>query len=239
MTTRHIILAIQFLTRLPTPQVNDFKPSDLTQSARWFPLVGLLVGAIIGWPLLVFSDPWIAAILALVLWVWVTGALHLDGLADVSDALGAAHSSPQRFLEVLKDSHIGAFGATSLMLQLLVKLVLLHALAISTGGIVLLLIPAWARWGSLVWSRYLPPLQQAGMAERFAWQLGHNAIIIWGLLLAATSLWLAPPLLAVLLLVPLVGLYWQRRLGGMSGDCLGASIEVVESLLLLALAIAA
>lgn len=240
MSVRRLILAFQFLTRIPTPQVRDFRDDDLTHSAVYHPLVGVAIGLLLALPLWGFDDrPWLAAVLALALWTWVTGALHLDGLSDVADALGAAHRDPGRFLEVLKDPHIGAFGAVSLVMQLLLKLVLLAELAGSHWWLGIVLLPAWARWGTLWWSRRLPPIHQAGMAERFSWKLGMRAIWLWAGVLAAASLVVAPPLLVVLALVPLVGLYWKRRLGGISGDCLGASIEAMETMLLLALVVAA
>ncbi|MCW4454334.1 adenosylcobinamide-GDP ribazoletransferase [Flavobacterium sp. MXW15] len=235
MIVRELILAVQFLTRLPTPQVRDFRAEDLTRSARWFPLVGLLIGAALLLPLWALeARPWLAAVLALLAWVWITGALHLDGLGDVADALGAAHRSPERFLEVLKDPHLGVFGVVAIVMQLLLKVVLLAELAGSPWLCGIVLVPAWCRWATLLWSRTLPPLQ-AGMAERFAWQLGIWPLLLWAPLLGALSLWLAPPLLLALLLAPLGIAYWRRRLGGISGDCLGASTEVMETLLLLAL----
>ena len=245
---RQLILAIQFMTRLPTPQVPDFRDDDLTRSAVYHPLVGALIGLFLALPLLAFGSgleslglparPWLAAVLALWLWTWITGALHLDGLSDVADAFGAAHRSPERFLEVLKDPHLGVFGAVSLIVQLLLKLVLLAELATSPWPWTVVLVPAWARWGTLWWSRLLPPIQQAGMAERFSWKLDLHVVWLWAIALAAASV-LVPPLLVALPLAPLVAAYWRRRLGGISGDCLGASVEVVESLLLLALVLAA
>src|SRR5699024_305460 len=101
MNGRRLILAIQFLTRLPTPQVEDFDPMDLTLSARWHPLVGMLIGALLCLPMWVLHGwPLLAAAVTLLAWVWITGALHLDGLGDVADAFGAAHRDPERFLEV-------------------------------------------------------------------------------------------------------------------------------------------
>lgn len=239
MIGRRFILAVQFLTRLPTPQVRDFRDEDLTRSAVFHPLVGLIVGLILAAPLWLLQDrPWPAAVLALLAWVWVTGALHLDGLADVADGLGAAHRDPSRFLEVLKDPHTGAFGVVTLVVQLLAKLVLLAELDGSRWWIGIILVPAWARWGTLWWSRRLPPISAAGMAERFSWQLSMRAVVGWAILLAAVSA-AAPPLLVALLLVPVISAYWRRRLGGISGDCLGASVEVLESLLLLSLVLAA
>jgi len=79
---RGLILAIQFLTRLPTPQVTDLRPDDLSRSAVWFPLVGLLVGGGVlaaTW-LGAQLDPWLGALFGLLVWAWITGGLHLDGL---------------------------------------------------------------------------------------------------------------------------------------------------------------
>lgn len=243
MSLRRLVLAVQFLTRIPTPQVRGFRDDDLARSAVYHPLVGALVGLLLALPLWAFDGrPWLAAVLGLALWTWVTGALHLDGMSDVADALGAAHRDPARFLAVLKDPHIGVFGAVTLVVQLLLKLVLLAELARLPGAgwcWGLLLVPAWARWGTLWLSRRLPPLQPSGMAERFAWTLGAGAVWGWAVALALASLALAPPLLAALPLAWLVGTYWARRLGGISGDCLGASIEAMETMLLMALVMAA
>ena len=236
MSLRGLILAIQFLTRLPTPQVKDFRDDDLSRAAVYNPLVGAIIGALLAMPLFLVADrPWLAGVLTLLLWVWVTGALHLDGLGDVADAFGAAHRDPQRFLEVLKDPHMGVFGVVTLVMQLLLKFVLLTELAVSPLWYGIVLVPAWARWGALWWSRRLPSLHGAGMAERFSWQLSLRSMWLWALLLAAVSAFVAWPLLLALGLVPLVAAYWRKKLGGISGDCLGASIEVTESLLLLSL----
>lgn len=239
---RALILAIQFLTRLPTPQLASFDPAWLADAARWFAPVGVLVGAIVWLAVAAGSlvDPWLAALAGLLAWLWVTGGLHIDGLADLADAQGAAHRSRERFLEVLKDPHLGSFGVLALASQLLVKLVLLMLLAKTTAHagqdihslLPLLLIPAWARLFTLAWSATLPSLA-AGSGERFAWRSHWPSFWLAAGLLAIASYLLAP----VLLLAPLSGLLWwaylKRKLGGMTGDCLGAGIEVCESLMLL------
>ncbi len=231
---RGLILAIQFLTRLPTPAVTDFKPDDLARAAVWFPLVGILLGALLVGAVGLGGrvDPWLGALLGLLVWVGVTGALHLDGLADLADALGAAHGNRDRLLTVLADPHLGVFGVTALVMQLLLKLVLLMLVAKSGSLWPLLLIPAWARLGPLVWAR-LPSIKP-GMGERFAWHVSWQGVLLWGTLLAAAS-YVAPALLAA----PLLLLAWRAwllaRLGGMTGDALGAGVEWVESGLLLVL----
>ena len=230
---RGLILAIQFLTRLPTPQVADFRPDDLSRSAVWFPLVGLLVGAgvVAATWLGAQLDPWLGALFGLWMWAWITGGLHLDGLADLADGLGAAHRDPARLLAVMRDPHLGAFGVLALVLQLLFKLVLLMLIAREDLWLALLLIPAWARLGPLAWTRYVPPLEQ-GMGERFAWSLSTRSMVAWCFALLLASAW-TPALLLAPLLLAAWGWFLLRRIGGMSGDMLGAGIEVTETAMLL------
>ena len=229
-----LILAIQFLTRLPTPQLQTFHPQWLAASARWFAPVGLLLGSLL-WlavRLGALHDPWLGALAGLLLWISVTGGLHLDGLADLSDAMGAAHRSRERFFEVLKDPHVGSFGVIALVMAICSKLVLLMLLAQQGSHLAgLLLIPAWARLFAPFWSATLPALAP-GSGERFAWQPPWATQGVSLLALLGLSAWLAPSLLSA----PLAGLLWwgylKRKLGGMTGDCLGAGIEVCEILLL-------
>ncbi|KWT65175.1 Cobalamin synthase [Hyphomicrobium sulfonivorans] len=230
--------ALQFLTRLPAPPVDVFDPADLSRSALWFPAVGAIVGAIVAAAVMVggLASPWIGALLGLLAWVWVTGALHLDGLGDVTDALSGSHRSPEKLLQIMRDPHLGAFGAIAIGLQLIAKLVLLAEVATQAGFMPLILIAAWARLGPPVWSLAVPPLA-TGSGERFAWQIDPRLIAAEAAALTLITVWFAPVLLAALLIIPSIALYWRWRLGGITGDCLGASIEVSETLLLLLLAV--
>jgi adenosylcobinamide-GDP ribazoletransferase len=236
---RGLILAFQFLTRLPMPQLADFEQEELTTSAIWFPLVGLVIGLllIIAAQLGLHADSWIAALLVMLVWIGVTGALHLDGAADLADALGASHRDSERFLSVLKDPHIGTFGVTVLMALILSKLVSVAWMVESpdTSLWALLLIPVWARLGSIYWSQSLKSLA-AGSGEQFAWRIPDNAVWLWGAALSLLSLITVSLLFVLIAIVSL--LLWraflQWRLGGMSGDCLGAGIEYCECAMLLA-----
>src|SRR5581483_11902098 len=93
---RGLRLATQFLTRVPVPAVDDFSTDELSRSAAWFPFVGSVLGALVAAVVFVCSHRSVSlgAVLGLIAWVWLTGALHLDGLADLSDALAAAHRDP-------------------------------------------------------------------------------------------------------------------------------------------------
>lgn len=234
---RGLRLALQFLTRIPVPGVADFSPLDLSRSAAWFPVVGLVVGALAA--LVTFAvghrSPALGAVVGVLAWVWLTGAMHLDGLADLSDALGASHRDPQRFLAVLADPHVGTFGIVSIVLVLMLKaaaLALLHTDALWAVPLIL----AWARLGTLAWSRWLPPLK-AGHGERFTWQLSVAWVVFWTVLLLAASVAVAPVLCVAPVVIGAWGVWLKVRLGGMTGDCLGAGVEVTETVLLVLVAV--
>jgi len=235
---REFALALQFLTRLPLPAV-PADASAFARSMRWFPAVGLVVGLALllaGW-LGLQLDPWTGALAALAAWIGITGALHLDGLADLADASGAIHKGPERLRTVLADPHVGSFGVVAIGLQLLAKLVLLHALLSGIGWWMLLFVPAAARLGPLVWSWWLPPLHE-GLASRFKGAIRPADLIMWGVLLAFAAALATPALIATPLLIAAWGWRVRRMLGGISGDGHGAGIELVETGLLVALVVA-
>lgn len=235
---RRAVLAVQFLTRLPTPQIADFKPEDLSHASAWFPAVGLLVGALlagVSWAG-TLADPWAGAVLALAFWVWVTGGLHLDGLGDLADAQGAAHRDPARFHAVLKDPHIGTFGVLAVTLQMMVKLVFLMLLAKAGFHGALIFVCAAARLGPLCWSAFLPVLKapgegDAGTGERFSWAVERGAILFWSAALLVAAFFQPVFLLAFAGLF-LWWAYLKFAVGGQTGDCLGAGIEFTESFML-------
>lgn len=238
-----LFIALRFLTRIPTPAIAPEAAGDLARAAPWLPVVGALIGALVALAVALGTtiNPWVGALLGLVTWVGVTGGLHIDGLGDVADGLGAAHGNPDRFVEVAHDPHLGSFGAIAIVLQLAAKLVLLAVLAeratLSELLIGLALAAAWARWATLALGRAVPPLKE-GLGSRLATGIEPRTVAIEAAALAVLSLVLAPLLLVALPLAVAFALYWHARLGGMTGDCHGAGIEVMESLLLLALLVA-
>lgn len=228
-----LIVAIQFLTRLPTPRI-AVSSDEFAASMRWFPAVGLIVGALVaagGWAG-ARLDPWTGAFAALLLWVAVTGALHLDGLGDIADAAGAAHKDRARMIAVMSDPHVGSFAVVTIALQLIAKLVLLHALIEREAFIAITVVPFAARIGPLAWSRWLPDLH-AGLGARFRGVIRPIDLAIWALLLTGATWW-SPSLLITPLLLAGWGWWLLRKIGGISGDGHGAGIEIVESALLLA-----
>lgn len=229
------ILAIQFMTRLPLPAI-EVSEQDFARAIRWFPLTGGIVGmcvAAAAWAGL-RHDPWTGALAALLVWVAITGALHLDGLGDVADAAGAAHEEPERLSAVLADPHIGSFGVTGICLQLIIKLVLLR-LAMDTVPLgVLIAVPVAGRIGPLVWALTLPPLHR-GMGTSCGAGASPTVCAIWFVVLCVSAWWTGPMLLFALAAIPLWSLWLRQKIGGISGDGHGAGIEVVETATLAAL----
>ncbi|MEH3048478.1 adenosylcobinamide-GDP ribazoletransferase [Sphingomonas adhaesiva] len=226
---KRLFLAIGFLTRLPVPRI-ETTAADMAAAIRLYPVAGLVVGA----PVVLaaaIGDAWIGALAALVAWVAMTGALHLDGLADVADGLGAAHGDRARLIAVMADPHIGSFGTVTLVVQLLAKLVLLHA--VIAAGVplwMLAAIPFAARVGPLVWARVLPALKP-GLGAQVAAAVRARDALGWAALLAAACVAM-PWLAAAAPLIGAVALWARVRLGGVSGDVHGAGIELVETGLL-------
>ncbi|PNU02690.1 adenosylcobinamide-GDP ribazoletransferase [Novosphingobium guangzhouense] len=229
-----LILALQFLTRLPLPPVKA-DAGDFARAMRWFPVAGLVVGAAVAlpWWALAARDPWLGALAGLVGWVAITGALHLDGLGDVADGAGAAHGDRARLSAVMADPHVGSFAVVAIALQLFAKLVLLHAL-LPAQLPALVLVPVLARIAPIGWTRFLPPLH-TGLGSRFREGVGRLHLIAWSIAAILAAALFAPALLALFLAAPLWGWWLRAKLGGISGDGHGAGIELVETALLLAL----
>ncbi len=202
---------------------------------RYGTAVGLLLGALLAalvW-LLQGVEPWLVAWLLLFAWCWLSGGLHLDGLADLADACAAAHADPARLTTVFRDPHLGSFGTLALLLLLSGKLITLMLCVAHGLQWWLWLIPAWARWGTMLWAMMLPPLFP-GRGADYAAVLSYPLLLLSFALLFACSLWLCWPLALVALAAVLWWLLYLRlHLGGMNGDCLGAGIEWCELLMLL------
>ena len=232
-----LLLALQFLTRLPLPAVAA-DTADFGRAIRWFPAAGLIVGSAVAaaaWVGL-HRDAWLAALLALAVWIAITGALHLDGLGDIADAAGAAHRDPGRVSAVLADPHIGSFGAVAIVLQVLTKLVLLHLVLRVSVPPALLLVPVLARLGPIAWAMTLPPLH-AGMGTLFRAGATGAVLVVWLACLAVCAFLTNPALLLMLGLAPLWAWWLRVRIGGLSGDGHGAGIELLETVGLLVLAV--
>lgn len=237
-----LLLAIQFLTRLPTPALADLAPRDWGRSALAYPLVGLLIGALLAALQFVISpsDPLLQAALLLMTWVLLTGGLHLDGLADSADAWVGGHGDRQRTLDIMKDPRSGPAAVSAVVLVLLLKFAALTVLLKANAWPALLAAPLLGRASLLGLLLSTPYVRAGGMGAAIAGHLPRKAALI---LLLATALgigfvvdgWKA--LLAVLVIGFLLRRMFLARLGGTTGDTLGASVELTEAAALLALAL--
>lgn len=241
-----LILAVRFLTIVPVPGREAAGPDALGRAAWWFPVVGLALGAALAAldRVLALAFPaLLASLLVVSAWKVATGGIHLDGLADCLDGLGGG--SAEQSLRIMRDSRIGVFGAVGLILAFLTAVVALAELPLGLRGRVLLLAPAAGRLAPLlVAPAFAAATAGQGLAGSFASSVSRRA----GLLYLAGLVGLAGALLggagvALILAGALVACAWAalfaRRLGGITGDVIGGSVELAElTALLLAASLA-
>ena len=262
---RHLLLAVQYFTRVPLPARLaawvGYSPAMMKAATAHFPGGGWLLA--LGWWLLggqLALVALVAVVLSMIASAWITGAIHEDGLADVCDGLGGS-ADRETAMRIMKDSRLGSYAAMALVLALLLKAGLLALLL--TGGLgqaVLALLVAhvlsrWAAMGLPQWLPYVggsqPPRSVAGQGEgskaralvadlqwasfgvSTAWALPAMAWLVW----ASGWATLAWTLLAMGLLTWRLGGIFRRRLGGITGDCLGATQQLTELAVYLVLAV--
>jgi adenosylcobinamide-GDP ribazoletransferase len=230
-------LAVQFLTRLPVPRDLPFSEARLTEATKFFPLVGLLVG-LIGAAVLwagaaLFPMP-VAVILSVVATVAATGAFHEDGLADAADGLGGGMTRA-RALEIMRDSRIGTYGAVTLGLTLALKIAALAALPLAVAlplvalghgisryaPVAVVFTSAYAREEG---AKFVAPTISAGGHALAALQA---VLLLAGLVSLIGPAALAGVALGVVLALGMRRIY-LRKLGGFTGDCLGATQQMAE-----------
>jgi adenosylcobinamide-GDP ribazoletransferase len=245
---RLFLIALQFLTRLPVPARVGFDPQWLNESARHFPLVGASIGLLAAGVL--WAAGWVfptgvAVGLSMAATVLLTGAFHEDGLADTCDALGGAVSR-ERALEIMKDSRIGTYGAVGLLLVLGLKAVTLAALPLWWAVPALVLGHTASRAAAVSLIRFMPyagDVDQA-KAKPLARRISTAGFVVacgWAVLVGALIVACAPDTWAAVLLglgMAAVGAlacagWFHRRLGGITGDTLGATQQLTELLMLL------
>lgn len=255
--TRLVFVAVQFLTRLPVPAaaLQGFQSEWLSTCVRYFPLVGALVGlwgAAVLWAAMLWWPPMVAALLSVAATVWLTGAFHEDGLADTFDALGG-HVSRERALAIMKDSRIGTYGAVATVTGLGLRVVLTASMAdghLPFAMLALVCAHAWGRAAAVAvmsWTDYAgdaehakaKPLALAVSHTHLAVALAFALALLWSLAQLPAGLgfgrWWAVPVVVWGVVLGMVR--WLRaRLGGYTGDTLGATEQITEMAVLLVLA---
>jgi adenosylcobinamide-GDP ribazoletransferase len=228
---RGFVVATRFLTRVPMPG-RAVEVHELAPAAAWFPLIGALVGGVTA-ATIVYTQPRLGAssiVLGLIVAALLTGCFHEDGLADACDGLGGGFTR-ERALAIMRDSRIGSYGAIALVLLYLARFTLFAQL----GRPLLVILPAAAALGrgtSIALMAWLPNARAEGVAEEVSRDLRPWTVIVGITLtiaLAAIAWPLALPMLGVAAAITLLaGLYLRHRLGGITGDTLGAVNVIVE-----------
>lgn len=234
------ISAIQFLTRIPV-RLPSYDAGGLARSVKFFPVVGFIVGGSAG-VLYLLLDPHLPKLvtgaLIVAFLVCLTGCFHEDALADAADGFGGGWTREQ-VLTILRDSRIGSYGGAALVLSLGLRMVLLGS--ISKARILPLMLSAHilCRWSTLPLSYFLPAARVSvdgatdGQGARVA-RLTSLGSLIFGTVFSwiccvALMRWNSlAPILATIALTVASGLYYKRRIGGVTGDCFGATNQLTE-----------
>jgi adenosylcobinamide-GDP ribazoletransferase len=234
--------ALQFLTIIPGPK--NLASVDWGWAAIFFPIIGLLLGAVLvlsDFPLRLLASPGLCAAVLVAILAFLTRGLHLDGLSDTFDGLGAGGDRDQ-ILNVMDDSHVGAFGMIAVLLVLILKIEAIQSTDVDRWRL-LLAAPILSRWAMVVLGYRSLPVKP-GLGSSFMGHLENKhvavASVISVMLLAVI---LRAGSIAVILLTGLftwaIKTYFHRRLGGINGDIFGAVGELTETFALVFLALGA
>lgn len=243
---RLFFIAMQFFTRLPIPRWVGYEPAWLQHASRYYPLVGIVVAVVTGGVYFLSAlvlPPAIAAVLSTIAGVYLTGAFHEDGFADVCDGFGGGYTR-ERILEIMKDSRIGAYGAIGIGLLLLLKCAALAHMQVQVAVAALLIAHPMSRLFSatLIWG--LDYAKDEGKAKPLAQSMSTTEIWIatgtacLPVMAVGFAGWLSWwSLLAGIVAATIAALgfarFFVQRIGGFTGDCLGAVQQVCEVMIYL------
>lgn len=240
------VIATQFLTRLPTPAIAGFESQWLRRSLRYFPLVGGLVGLLnvaVWWISIQWLPGSVAVGLMLAASLLVTGAFHEDGFADVCDGFGGGNTAA-RTLEIMKDSRIGAFGAIGIFMMLGLKWTAIVCLPVLAVPLLIVCAHVVSRWCAigLVWRLRYVRSDDAAKSQPFDGGLAGAEWLVAAVLGAALvaivasvtgfsrleARAVAGGVGAAAILAATCAAYFRARIGGYTGDCLGATQQLAE-----------
>jgi adenosylcobinamide-GDP ribazoletransferase len=237
----HLALAFQFLTIVPWPRSEVWQPEDLGASMAWYPVVGAALGCLLMGVHLVGSEVFPDGVLRpalVVLLIILSGGLHVDGFADVCDGFYAGRTKADA-LRIMKDPHLGTMAVIGTVSVLMMKVVLLSSLPTAVLGSAVLIFPAIGR-GGMVWGMWMAPYArpEGGTGETFFRTLAGRHVWTATIVLSVWALLFAGWPAVILLLCAAAATkmfvdYCGRRIGGMTGDTLGALNELLELLTLM------
>jgi len=233
-------IALQFLTTFPVQLKAMPSKQQNGQSVLFYPLVGLIIGAILcGIAMLLQAVPAIlSASIILVLWIWLTGGLHLDGLADTADAWVGGFGDAERTLKIMKDPACGPIGVLSLIIICLLKWSALYLLIQKQLYSALVLFPVLGRLAPMFLFLTTDYVREKGLGSSMASYIPKKIALAIMLFVVISSLYFSV-LGCIASLATILGLLYLRRkfkqrIGGITGDTVGASIEICECVSLLA-----
>jgi len=226
--------ALRFLTILPTPGMPPMSEGSIARAIPLFPLAGALIGALLAGLGVVAGAIWgppSRPVILVVAWAIITAGLHLDGLSDTFDAV-LSWRSRERKLEIMKDSRIGAFGAAALVLAVLAKYAALTSMSPDRLDVSLITAQILGRWAFLP-AGYFNSHAREGLGSEFMAGLSATTVFVGTVISIAAAILLGKMfgLLAVGASTAIIGIasiYFRRRIGGITGDCLGAIFQFVE-----------
>ncbi len=232
-------IALQFLTVIPI-KIKQFDERKIAYSIMFFPIIGLLLGLVLSGA--IFASLWLhleqipVSIFVVILLVALTGGIHLDGLADTADAL-LSRRDKDEMLRIMRDAHIGAMGALSLICVLLLKIALIYSLAFSVKIISILLMCMLSRWAMVLAMYLFPYARQEGKAKFFiqGTSLKILALSTIGTLALVFIIWQLKGIVlmaAIAVATYLAGRFIQSKINGITGDTIGAINEMTEVLVL-------
>ena len=238
------LLALQFLTTLPL-KIRNFSDKKMAWALVYFPIVGLFLGLMLlglNTLLSIFGiSPAVANIILVIVLIILTGGMHLDGVADTADAF-LSGKAKKEMLEIMRDSHIGVMGVLALISIILLKISLLSSVNVAVKPVALMLMCILSRW-SVVLAMYLfPYARQEGKARLFIQGMDLKIFFLSTIAAVICSflIWHIQGLivlLAVALCSYVIGKLVMRKIGGVTGDTLGATIELTEIVILLTVCI--
>ncbi len=238
------LAALRFLTILPIPGKMGHSESDLASSPTFFPVVGLLIGLTAAGFSLIFWNwfpPMVAALLIVIVLLGVSGGLHMDGLCDSVDGFFSSRPREQ-MLEIMRDSRVGAMGVMAIVLVLGLKITALASLDAKTMPRAVLLMPVAGRCSLLLLMAVLPYVRpEGGRGTLFYTQSGRMGTV-WAVVLLFLICWLTAHMAAIiagmaaLAFVMIFAAYCRKKIGGATGDTLGAGCELAETVVALVLA---
>jgi len=250
---KRFIVAVSFLTRLPIPPNLIFEARDVGRAALAFPLVGALLGLIQVIFLKAFEfggfvpnsslKAVLTAILLVIVSTFATGALHFDGLADMADGFGGGRDK-ESVLRIMRDSVIGTYGATALILLVLLKVTAI-AVLLENGEAwkFLIVAPVFGRWATVPLGKFMPYARAGGglgasVTDFVGWTELAGASVIAMIFTFALLDWRSNLVgwSIVIFLTLLNARMCQRKIGGITGDTMGANTEICEAAVLLATA---